>query len=87
MVYLGWIILTLTGISASVAAFLWAIRTGQFSDQGRARFLPLRDEIPAVKVSYPSRVTIEVYCLIAFAGVGALSLLATLLLVFFRLKG
>ena len=87
MFYLGWIVLTLTGISVSVAAFLWAIRTGQFSDQGRARFLPLRDEIPAVEVSHPSKVSIEVYCLIAFAGVGMLSLGVTLLLVFFRLKG
>jgi len=87
MFYFGWIVLTFTGISVSIAAFLWALRTGQFSDQGRARFLPLRDEIPIEKISPPSKAPVEVYCLIAFAGVGVFSFAVTLLLLIFRIKG
>jgi cbb3-type cytochrome oxidase maturation protein len=32
------------GISVSLLVFYWAIKNGQFKDQQRARFLPLRDE-------------------------------------------
>ena len=33
----------LTGLFIGVAAFVWALRTGQFSDQQRARFLALEE--------------------------------------------
>ena len=32
------------GLSISLLVFFWALRTGQFRDQQRARFLPLRGE-------------------------------------------
>jgi cbb3-type cytochrome oxidase maturation protein len=32
------------GLSISLLVFFWALKTGQFRDQQRARFLPLRDE-------------------------------------------
>jgi len=32
------------GISISVLVFWWAVKNGQFHDQQRARFLPLRGE-------------------------------------------
>ena len=35
-------------------AFLWALRDGQFSDQGRARYLPFVDE-PELSVPVSSR--------------------------------
>ena len=31
------------GLVISLPVFLWALKTGQFQDQQRARFLPLRD--------------------------------------------
>jgi|GEM_PF-1905475 len=41
--WLGFLLL----MTGSVAAFfLWAIRRGQFSDQDRARYLPLQSGIP-----------------------------------------
>ncbi len=32
------------GLTISLVVFYWAFRTGQFNDQQRARFLPLRDD-------------------------------------------
>ncbi|MGD9367246.1 MAG: cbb3-type cytochrome oxidase assembly protein CcoS [Desulfobacteraceae bacterium] len=31
------------GLTISVVVFYWAVKNGQFKDQQRARFLPLRD--------------------------------------------
>ena len=32
------------GLTISLVVFYWAFRTGQFNDQQRARYLPLRDD-------------------------------------------
>ena len=37
----------LTGVTIGLVVFAWALKTGQFSDQQRARFLALEDEAPA----------------------------------------
>jgi len=87
MFYLGWIVLTLTGISVSIAAFLWALRTGQFLDQGRARYLPLRDELPMPKGASPSRLPVEVYVLLFAFGLGLLALIWTVALTLLRVRG
>lgn len=44
MYYAGWVVLILLGVGVGAWAFMWALRSGQFSEQERARFLPLRDE-------------------------------------------
>lgn len=36
-----WVIYAALGIAIFVVLFLWAVRTGQFRDQDRARHLPL----------------------------------------------
>lgn len=67
------------GLAISLLVFFWAVKNGQFKDQQRARYLPLRDEPdhrPAV-VSRFSRW--ETYGLFALAFIG-LSLSATVLL-------
>ncbi len=44
MAYLfPWIALILGSLAAGIGLFVWACRSGQFSDQGRARYLPLRE--------------------------------------------
>ncbi len=45
MYYAGWMLLILMGIGLGTWAFVWALRSGQFQEQERARFLPLRDEM------------------------------------------
>jgi cbb3-type cytochrome oxidase maturation protein len=42
--YLPWIMLLVVSLWVSLAAFFWAFRHGQFTDQERARYLPLRGE-------------------------------------------
>jgi nitrogen fixation-related uncharacterized protein len=42
--YLLWAALITASLSVSLGGFLWAYRYGQFKDQDRARFLPLRGE-------------------------------------------
>jgi cbb3-type cytochrome oxidase maturation protein len=84
MYYLGWIILTATGISVSIAAFIWALRTGQFSDQSRARYLPLRGEMLKPSATRASRLSIEVYVLLFVLGAGVVSMIFTVALTLSR---
>ncbi len=43
MAYLfPWIFLIFGSLAAGIGLFIWAFHEGQFSDQGRARYLPLR---------------------------------------------
>ncbi len=41
-----WICLVGCAVFISLLAFLWALQDGQFTDQNRARFLPLAGEMP-----------------------------------------
>ena len=84
MFYLGWILLTAAGISVSIAAFIWALHTGQFSDQSRARYLPLRDEMSKSDTVHPSKLSIEVYVLLFVFGIGLLSMAWTVALTLSR---
>ena len=45
--YLPWVLLIVVSLWVSLAGFFWALRHGQFSEQERARYLPLRDELSA----------------------------------------
>jgi len=73
-----WIILVAFSLLASLAAFFWGLQSGQFSDQERARFLPLRDALPAPAPKNPAKLTVEVYILMAI-GLMVLSGFATAL--------
>jgi len=48
--WLGFLVLMICVIAAF---FLWAVRSGQFSDQDRARYLPLTSGIPPAEGSGP----------------------------------
>ena len=41
-----WICFTVMVLIGIIAVFVWAVRARQFSDQDRARHLPLRSNIP-----------------------------------------
>ena len=60
----------LAGFAISLAALLWALGSGQFRDQQRARYLPLADDPGAP----PARVTrfnrVEAYLLGGLAAAG-----------------
>ena len=87
MFYIGWIVLTATGILTSLWVFSWALRTGQFSDQGRARYLPLTGETFEDRGVNSSRLPIEVYVLLGVFGIGMVAMASTIVFSFFRWRG
>ena len=87
MFLLSWILLIAAGLLASLGVFFWALRTGQFSDQERARFLPLSDGFPLPKVENPSGFTREVYALLFAVGIGVLAMVGTIVLTLIKVKG
>ena len=44
MFYQFWIVYATLGLLAAAVVFVWAVKSGQFADQDRARFIPLRDD-------------------------------------------
>jgi cbb3-type cytochrome oxidase maturation protein len=40
----AWILYMIVGVTVMVLVFLWAVRTGQFQEQDRARYLALHDD-------------------------------------------
>ncbi len=42
--YVYLIALIVISLWVTIASFIWALRSGQFSEQNRARYLPLRDD-------------------------------------------
>lgn len=62
----------LTGLVIGLLIFVWALKNGQFSDQQRARFLPLEEESRVV-VEAGNKGRYEVYVLFLLAVVGIVS--------------
>jgi cbb3-type cytochrome oxidase maturation protein len=81
MYYIVWIILIAVSLWISLAGFLWAFKTGQFSDQRRARYLPLVGEFSLPDVKNPSKLSIEVYALLIIFGIGMLTLIGAVVLI------
>lgn len=79
MYTLGWILLVTVSLALSLAAFAWGLATGQFADQGRARYLALGDEAPAAAAP-PAKRRPESYALAAIAALGGLALAAPVVL-------
>ena len=84
MFYIWWIGFIAAGLWVSIGAFLWAIQSGQFSDQTRARYLPLRDETFQQPVLNPSRLPKEVYALLGVVVIDLIIIGCTFFLIFFR---
>jgi len=62
----------LTGIFISAAVFIWAMKNGQFSDQQRARFLPLED-IRSQVLTTPFKARFQIYFIFSLAISGILA--------------
>ncbi|MEN6442115.1 MAG: cbb3-type cytochrome oxidase assembly protein CcoS [Syntrophobacter sp.] len=84
MYYASWLFLVVISVAVSLVAFLWGLRSGQFSDQERARYLPLGDDVlSGAVVAAPARkrriqtaglLFLVVICLSALIAAVALSL-------------
>jgi cbb3-type cytochrome oxidase maturation protein len=83
--YLSFIVLTATGIGVSIAVFIWAIKSGQFSDQGRARYLPLSVENPVPPADKPSKPLAEVYAMVFILVMGFVAIGSAVILTLMRI--
>jgi len=64
---LSWFGLVGISLAISLLAFVWALKTGQFTEQQRLRYLPLRGEEFAPPDQTPAGLPVEVKVLI---GIG-----------------
>ena len=88
MAYLfPWIFLILGSLVAGIGLFVWAYHSGQFADQGRARYLPLRGVDLGVVNTGQVQPTKKPYELIALLAAAVAILLFTLVLVLVNGKG
>ena len=74
--FLFWTSLIVLSLWASVGGFLWAHRHGQFKDQDRARYLPLRGEEDPLPPGRGAAAIPEMYVLLGILAIGASGLLA-----------
>lgn len=82
-----WIILVVLSLCVSLIAFIWALQTGQFSDQSRARYLPLLDESAPPPVKDPSKLTVEVYVLVVITVLALAGMFLSIFLSLYLQKG
>ncbi len=78
MYYLYFISYMVAGLAVSLVVFIWALNNGQFKDQQRARYLPLRDETdedepPVVRAKKFSPYETYALMFLAFAGLAVIA--------------
>ena len=73
------------GFIISLAVFFWALNSGQFKDQQRARFLPLQQDPPAQPAKIPRFARIQTYALLSLVGLCLAS--AAAVVIFSLIKG
>jgi hypothetical protein len=65
-----WVMLIVTSLWVSLGGFMWAHRHGQFKDQDRARFLPLRGEMVSRHEDQEKGAVWELYVTVGILGIG-----------------
>ena len=76
MYYFFFIIIIFSGLFFGIVVFLWALKSGQFKEQQRARYLPLEDEPEASNgvVSRSSKLQAYVlFCMLIFGLLASVS--------------
>jgi len=71
------------GFTISLVVFFWALNTGQFKDQQRARFIPLesdRQTKPAMASRFARIQTIALFSLVCFCLASSVAVIAFALL-------
>ena len=63
----------IAGFAISLVVFFWALNRGQFSDQQRARFLPLEDSSAGGPVKLTRFGRLQTILLFAIAGTGLIA--------------
>ncbi len=84
MYYLEWLILMGAGVTVSITLFIWALRSGQFAEQKRARYLPLEDAVPGAASPPAKRMCAEVYVCLCIIGIWLCAMASMLYFIFKR---
>ncbi len=80
--YLFWVDLLSISVLVSVAVFLLLLKSGQLSDQSRARFLPLAGERFTPGTIPPVRSRAQTFALLSILILGLMILLSPFLVLF-----
>lgn len=72
------------GLFVALIVFAWALKNGQFSDQQRARFLPLSQAGPQKSVRANRASRVEVYALFGLVIVGLCTSFAVVIFALWR---
>ena len=83
MYVFGWMGLVAISLCVSLIAFIWAVKSGQFAEQQRLRYLPLRDQAAVPPPGKAARLPTEVYALF---GVSACVIAVFLVALFLTLR-
>ncbi|MCP4627609.1 MAG: cbb3-type cytochrome oxidase assembly protein CcoS [bacterium] len=70
--YLLFIIFIFSGLFFGIIVFLWALKSGQFEEQQRARYLAIEDEGEKPDFVVSRSAKLQVYVLFGFIIVGIL---------------
>jgi nitrogen fixation-related uncharacterized protein len=85
--YLFWAILIVASLWVSLGGFFWAYRHGQFKDQDRARFLPLRGEAEPLLPAKVRGGGHEAFVMMGILAVGISAILVVLIMAIVRTAG
>ncbi len=87
MDFYGWILLVIASLWASALAFVWGLRTGQFAEPERSRYLPLPEDMPAPPAELPASRAAVNRTLLAIALLVLACLSSPILLLLWRRMG
>jgi len=82
-----WMLLVVISLTAGLAAFVWGLRSGQFANQDRARYLPLADGLPPPPAGSSSASGAEGYGLMVVLIIGFLVLMIPIVMILYGLRG
>jgi hypothetical protein len=85
--YLFWAMLIVASLWASLGGFLWAHRHGQFKEQERARFLPLRGEEALSAPAKARGAGHEPFVMMGILAVGISAIVVVLIMAIIRTTG
>ena len=85
--YYIWALLIAVSIWVSLGGFLWAHRHGQFRDQDRARFLPLRGEALSTDQPGSAGARREAFVMAGIVAAGVSAILTVLVIAVLRFHG
>ena len=85
--YLLWAALIAVSLWASLGGFLWAHRHGQFKDQDRARFLPLRGEDFLMRPAGQPGARREAFVMLGIIVMGVFAILTVLVIALLKFQG